>query len=140
MDALTDAEKSKCRYHLGYMASGTAASFQLGIPRPVQTVFLLESAMSLLVEDNAVARARQILCVLDATDARIMGAQQTLAAEQLGKLTLHPLRNRGVLFTDSLEREYVRWAKRLADILGCPIYPYSDRFRRHGPGSKVPIT
>ena len=139
VDALTEEEKEKVRYHLGYGSSNTAASYQLGMPFPLQTTFLLERAITLLVNGFAVNRARCILQTMDGIECKIVEAQTTLAAEQLGQMTLHPLRSKGVLFTDSLEREYVRWGNRLADLLMCPIYPFAERYRRRGPGSNVRV-
>jgi hypothetical protein len=63
----------------------------------------------------------------------------TLGVKKAGEIELHPLSERGTLVTDSLEREYVRWSDRLADILGVPHYPFSARFRRRGPGSSIPV-
>ena len=61
---LTESEKEQVRYHMGYLETSLAASMQLGIPRPLQTVFLLEDAMSLLVNEFAVKRVRGILEIL----------------------------------------------------------------------------
>ena len=117
-----------------------AASLQLGIPKPLQTVFLLESAIqTLLVNPHAVDRVRRTLDTLDTLEEQIRNAACTLVADKLGDLQLHPLRNKGKLFTDSLEDEYRRWAYRLSDILGVPIYPYSTRLRQRGPGRNVPV-
>lgn len=138
-DALTEEEKEKVRYHLGYLETSFAPSIALGIPKPLQTVFLLEQGLTLLVNGFAVNRVRCILKVLDETEAKIFGAQSTLVADKLGELSLHPLKAQGKLVTDSLEGEYRRWANRLADIFGVPIYPFSDRFKRRGPGTSVPI-
>lgn len=135
MSALTDQDKERARYHLGYMETSFAASLQLGIPRPVQTIFLLEQALGLLVNAYAVARVRKMLGYLDGIEDRMMCALPTLVAAQLGEMKLHPLASQGKLLPDSLEHEYVRWAKRLADVLGVPIYPYSARFQVKGPGS-----
>lgn len=139
-DSLTNEEKEKVRYHLGYLATSFAPSIQLGIPRPLQTVFLLEQGLELLTLGYAVNRVRCILGTLDGLECQLAGAVQTLSASRLGNLEMHPLKEKGLLFTDSIEREYVRWASRLADILGVPLYPYSARFRKSGPGSVVPVS
>lgn len=139
MDKLSDRDRSRTRYHLGYLASSFAASLQLGIPKPMQTIFLLEDAMSLLVEPGAVARVRCILDTMDGIEGQLRGATTSLLASELGNLKLHPLASRGQLFTDSLEKEYVRWGERLADSLGCSPYWYSSRYRKRGPGSSVPV-
>lgn len=128
MATLSDKDKERCRYHLGYMGTSSAASIQLGIPRPVQTMFLVDQAMSLLVDPNVVERVKCILDILDGTERRMVDAQKQLGVEGVGQLRLRPGKS-GETHTDLLEREYVRWAKRLADVLGAPLYAYADRFR-----------
>jgi hypothetical protein len=128
---LTDSERERCRYHLGYMETSFAASLQFGIPRPVQTVFLLEQALGLLNNADAVDRVRRVLFTLDDIEEKLRNATCVLVAEKLGDITLRGADN-GNTYPDLLEREYVRWAKRLADILGVPLYAYSDRFKSKG--------
>ena len=138
---LTESEKERVRYHLGYLETDQAPSIQLGIPRPLQTVFLVEQAIQRLVTSPFVcARIRRVLDILDKIEKQLVGALCMLGVESLGDLKLHPLRHKGMLVTDSLEREYVRWGKRLSDILGVPIYPYSDRYRKRGPGSSISVS
>jgi hypothetical protein len=121
---LTDAEKERARYHLGYLAVQPAASIQYGIPRPLQTVFLLETALNNLIE-GAVDRVRRVLKIMDDVEVRLVEAQDRLAASALDSLKLRENE------PDMLEREYVRWGCRLADILGAPIYPFSMRYKSH---------
>lgn len=139
MPALTDKDKERTRYHLGYMLTSFAPSIQLGIPRPVQTLFLVEDAMNLLADASSVHRVHCLLDTLDGIEGQLRSAMPALMAERVGELTLHPLRSQGKLVTDSLEKEYFRWAGRLADALGVPFYPFSNRFRQRGPGSIVPV-
>jgi len=132
--ALNDSEKERVRYHLGYIEVQPAASIQLGIPRPIQTVFLVEQAMNNVI-GAAEDRVRRILGVMDGIEDQLVDAQPRLAAEKLDELTIRKDE------TDALDREYVRWGSRLADILGVPIYPYSARYRNvmgSGAGS-IPV-
>ncbi len=119
---LNDAEKERIRYHLGYLEVSGAASIQLGIPRPLQTVFLVEQAMNLVIE-NAIPRVRNILGVMDRIETKLCESLDRLAAKQLDSLTLRENE------PDLLEREYVRWGMRLADLFGVPLYPYSQRYK-----------
>ena len=121
---LDDSEKERVRYHLGYLEVSPAASIQFGIPRPLQTVFLVETAMQNLIE-NATNRVRSIISVMDGIEQKLVEAQDRLAAIQLDSLKLRENE------PDMLEREYVRWGMRLADLLGAPIYPYSQRYRQY---------
>lgn len=142
---LTEQEKERVRYHMGYMGTSygggqAAAGIQFGVARPVQTAFLLEEAIQLLlVNPHALSRVRSLLGTLDKIECQLEAASCTLVAARLGELELHPGKDRGMFFTDLLEREYKRWAERLADVLGVPFYPYSTRFRRRGPGSNIPV-
>ncbi len=119
---LSEQEKERVRYHLGYLEVQGAASIQFGIPRPLQTVFLVEEALTQLIE-NAVPRVRRILRVMDDVEDRLEESQVRLAAKQLDSLHLRDNE------PDMLEKEYVRWGWRLADVFGVPIYPYSNRYR-----------
>lgn len=139
MPALSEADKERTRYHLGYLGTSFAPSIQLGIPRPVQTLFLVEDAMGLVATPQGIQRIVCLLDTLDSLEAQMVRGARTLGVETAGELTLHPLRSQGKLVTDSLEREYVRWAGRLADTLGVPFYPFAARFQRRGPGTNVPM-
>lgn len=119
--ALTEAQRALVRYHLGYPNTSPAASLQLGIPAQQQTLFMVEQAMNVLLP-VMVPKVLQILGVLDGLDCQIAQAQQYLVAKKLDSMELrdgHP---------DLLENEYRRWAFRLAETLGCPVYPYAERF------------
>jgi hypothetical protein len=126
--ALSQPEIERCRYHLGYPEVQPAASIQFGIPRPIQTAFLFESAVTLLVP-YAEDRVRRYINIMDGIETKLIAGQDRLAADKLDDLTLR---------SDELERledEYRRWGYRLADILGVPVYAYSMRYRTvGGPG------
>lgn len=122
---LSESDKERTRYHLGYLEVQGAASIQFGIPRPLQTVFLLEDAMNNIIA-NAISRVQRILTVLDGIENKLIESQDRLAAKRLDSLELRENE------PDQLEREYVRWGNRLADILGVPIYAYSTRYRAAG--------
>ena len=136
---LSEEERERIRYHLGYMATSGAASVQFGIPRPMQTIFLLEQAFGLLQNPYALNRVRRVLDRLDRIEEALESpGVELLYAKKLGELELRDSQA-GVTSTDLIEREYVRWAKRLADILGVPLYPYSDRFKNRGPAGNVAV-
>jgi|SRR5581483_10329052 len=119
---LTDAEKLRCRYHLGYPLQTTAASIQFGMPALTQTSFLVDNAVGKLLEPTC-NDVRNILRVMDGIESKLVEAQDRLAATQLEELYLNNSE------PDMLEKEYRRWGNRLADTLGAPIYPYSARYR-----------
>lgn len=136
---LDEAEKERVRYHTGYMAASFAAAMQFGIPRPIQTIFLLEQAMNLLNNQFAVERVRRMLVTLDDIEERLgCLVLDTTAVAKIGDMELRGA-DYGKTHGDLLEREYVRWARRLADHFGVPLYPYAARFRTGaGPGS-IPV-
>ena len=118
---LSTQDREKIRYHLGYLNVQPAASITFGVPRPQQTLFLVETAMSNVLEES-IPRVRQIVSILDSIECKLVDAQDRLKATELAELKLR--RDE----TDALEHEYLRWASRLADLLGVPLYAYSIRF------------
>ena len=123
--ALTDSEKQRIRYFLGYPSVQSAAALSFGMAKPLQTLFLVESAMNLLLP-QAEDKARSLLNILDGIECRLVDAQDRLAARSVDNLTMRPDE------TAALEAEYRRWANRLADLLGVPLYAYSLRFKQQG--------
>jgi len=131
---LTDAEIGRCRYHMGYVGLSSAASLQFGVPQPSQTAFLFESAVRRLLEVH-VGDVRDLIARCDATELQIFEAQERLAAEKLGEITLRKDE------IDALQMSYVIWVDRMADLLGCPKYPYSNKLRGGGGGyGNIPVT
>lgn len=122
---LTDGEKQRARYHLGYPSLTTAASIQFGVPALTQTNFLVENALTRLL-DAALEQVRAIISTMDGIEAKLIDAQDRLAAQKLEELTLNNNE------PDMLEKEYRRWGYRLADIIGAPINPYSLRYQNQG--------
>jgi hypothetical protein len=125
---LTVDEIERARYHLGYPEVAPVPSIQLGIPRAIQTAFLFELAVQNLVNNHAENRVRRILNIMDGIETKLVDAQDRLAADQLEELKLRKEE------PWQLEGEYQRWGYRLAETLGCPVYAYSTRYSRRGPG------
>lgn len=122
MAALLPRDRSRVKYHLGYLAVAPAASLQFGIPRPIETMFLVETAMNYIIDDGFnIENVLRILAILDGIECRMVEGQDYLAATELGNLK--PRADQ----LDALEHEYDRWAQRLGDIFGVPLYPYAQR-------------
>lgn len=120
----TPFEKGRIRYHLGYLGVQPAASLQFGIPRPIETIFLVETAMDKVIDDGFTPdKIRQLLGILDNVECLMQATLPNLQAMKMGQLELREDAE------DAYEREYNRWAARLADILGVPLYPYAKRNR-----------
>ncbi len=134
MAALTPQEKSKVRYHLGYLGVSSAASLQFGIPRPLQTIFLLETAMNNLIDDGAtIEKVREIIGVMDGIECKMKQGQDFLAANRAGNVEIRKEH------IEQLEDEYYRWAGRLADWCGVTRYPYAERNRRMLGYGSIPV-
>lgn len=122
---LDPSERERCKYHLGYGGVSTAASIQFGMPRPIQTLFLIETAMTQLMEINT-NNVRRILRILDDIELKMIDAQDRLAAAKVSDITTRENES------DLLEHEYFRWGGRLADILIVPFYAFSNRYKNNG--------
>lgn len=131
---LTNEEKSKVRRHLGYPETTATSAYAFGIPITLQGMFLVDNAMNVLNEEGA-SRVRSLLTILDGMEQKIIKAVCTLTVESVGDIKMRGAQS-GMTGTDLLEREYRRWASRLADCLGVPFYPYSNRF---GGGGNVAV-
>lgn len=132
---LSEADRERVRYHLGYLNVEPVSSIILGFPSASQAAFLVERAMDRVLP-FAIPRVLRHLQELDCIEDQMSGSRKRLEAQQLGELKLRNS-NEEPMEADLLEREYQRWAKRLADLLGVPINPFSERFRSgfYGGGS-----
>lgn len=123
---LTDEEKSKVRRHLGFPEVEQISSATFGLVVPLQGLFMVDTAMNHL-SAPAAARVRQLIGLMDAMEQKMVQATCQIGVEQVGDIRLRSA-DAGKTTTDLLEKEYLRWAKRLADCLGVAFYPYSARF------------
>ncbi len=130
---LTDDEKQRVRYHLGYPAVTSTASVQFGVPAFSQQLFMVENNLTKLLE-NAVEQVRRISMLMDNIEHKLIDAQDRLAATRLEDLELRADE------TDSLEGEYRRWGYRLAELVGCPVYLYSERYKAGGANRVTNVT
>lgn len=118
---LTDEEKGRIRYHLGYGNVTAVSTIALGIPARTQPSFLVDGAMN-LIPASQVQIIRRLVGILDGIEGKKLEGLERLAASQVGEITMNKDEQR------MLDREYVTWAKRLADTLLVPLNPYSDRW------------
>lgn len=130
--ALTESERERVRYHLGYLNVAPVASISLGFPRANQAMFLVETAMNNLLPEGE-ARVRQHLAILDGIESQLVDAQCRLSASVVGEITVNPDETR------RLEEEYGRWADRLARQLGVYRNPYAPGSPFGGGGINVTV-
>jgi len=122
--AFTPEEKEQIRYHLGYLNQTAASSLAFGQPVPLQTLFILDSAMDRVLNGAAEDRIRSMIGVLDRIECTMIEAIDRLAAKTLdGGITLNGEE------INKLEFEYYRWAGRIANQMGVPLYPYATKFQ-----------
>jgi hypothetical protein len=128
--ALSEADKARLRYHLGYMTVVVASSFAFGLPQLTDTQFMVEDAMT-RIQATSESRVISLLDTLDKIECQLQRASGELFARAIDGL--EPNLDQ----PDMLEKEYVRWASRLADMLGVMPYPYSKRFRQMAGGGRM---
>ena len=119
---LTDSERVRVRYHLGYPNLSAGPSLSAGVPMDSPLMTLLERAFVLLLP-QAEPLVRDQISKCDQADARIVEAWDRMRASKVDGIELRADE------TDALEREYMRQVARLSDTLHCTIYPYSARFQ-----------
>ena len=132
---LDHRERERVRYHMGYLSVQPAASIQFGLPAPIQTLFLVELAMTNLL-DEGVDRVRRLISLLDKIECKMIEFQDYLAAQSIDNMKINL---QGI---DQLEDEYSRWASRLSDELGAPLYPGAAKFKklfRSLGGGSIPV-
>lgn len=129
---LTNEEKARIRYHLGYPQTDPVTSIQLGLPRASQTAYVVEGQMD-RIPDHAIAIIRNIVAILDGIDARLIDALDRLAAKSTSDLDLNPEE------CDKLRKEYAAWALTLADNLGAPINRFASKFQSGGMPINIPV-
>lgn len=132
---LSDEEKDSIRYHLGYLVVNPVGSVQLGVPAATQPMFLVNIALE-KIPQTSVGRVRKIVANLETIETQMIDALTRMQAAKLGELTIRQAGDSATVETDALEHEYDRWGNRLANLLGCPYYPYAKRFQD---GGKPPI-
>lgn len=128
----TEEEQGRILYHLGYQLQQIGSFLSFGTLALTETMFIAVNALQHIPLSRAMI-IRNILSVLDGIDPKLVEAQDYLVALKLGEMEMaedHP---------DKLDREYTRWANRMADALGVTTNPYSTRFGGGKPRMNVPV-
>mgnify|MGYP003440062408 CR=1 FL=1 len=120
VSSFTDEEKELIKYFLSYPDFvSLSQSIQLGYPAASQPLFMVEDAFKRLTP-QAENHVREVLCQLQAIEARIKGSITRLAVSSLGEIAINP--NEGKL----LRREMCWWVARLSDLFGVFPNPVSQ--------------
>lgn len=137
---LSEADRARVRHALAYLQVEPSSSIALGFPSTSQPMFLVERAMDRIIPE-AVSRIIKMLDILDCIECQMVEALCRLKTQQVGEVKIRNS-NEEPTEQDLLEREFCRWAKRLADDLGVPLNPFSERFRNggcQGPALNIPV-
>jgi hypothetical protein len=129
--ALTDEEKTKIRYHLGYNpAVQQAQSFVLGIPAGIQTTFMIEGAMNRVLV-SALPEVRRHLAILERFENQMLDDAELLAVEQVDEIHVRKDEQ------EALWKLYYRWVRSLAGLFGVVPNPFDGRLK--GQSINVPV-
>jgi capsule polysaccharide export protein KpsE/RkpR len=130
---LTDDEKVRVRHHCGYMNVKEAATFMLGSPSGVETQFVIEGALNLVL-GSALPLVRTLLTRCDAAEAQLDEDMESLVASKVGGIAL-----RDDEFEKVIQR-YEHWRQALANAIGVFCNPYDKRPALSPGGNSINIT
>lgn len=128
---LSDAEKERVRYHLGYLNVSPAAARALGMPSSNEPAYLVEYSMDSLLPSGEPG-VRRAIVELDCIEDQLADARKQLGMRQVGEIVFAG--DDGMM---ALERQYVWWADQLASTLGCIRNPMSPKWQGMGMGGGV---
>lgn len=129
---LSNEEKNRLLYHLGYGLVSIADTFTLGVRAVSQPLWIASSAVNRIPE-SAVQMVRRLSVILDNIESVKIEAIERFAAQKVGEITLNPDEQ------DMLDQQYTTWAKRLSDVLLAPLNPYSERYVTGRQRMNVPV-
>lgn len=118
---LSEEEKNRILYHMGYGLVNIASLFTLGMPAMSQPLYIAASAVN-HIQVSAIQLVREIVATLDKIDRADVEDIDYIPADSIGELTLAKDRQ------DRIKIKRRDWAQRLSDVLIAPLNPYSDRF------------
>lgn len=132
--ALDKETQARISAHLGYSRLQQAGVLAFGGIVPTQYHFLLDyNRNGLQTED--LPRVLRILDNLDEIECLLMqAAKQSLVTATAAGTQLN------ANAADRLEKEYTRWALRLADMFAVPVNPLAQRFVGAYGGGNIPVT
>lgn len=124
--ALTQEERARVRYHLGFPNIGNATVLALGFPAAGHPAFLLEAAMDQILPE-AEPKFREVLAQCECIESQQQDARKRIQTAAVGTVVL-----RGREELEDLEDQYDYWTDALVDIFGVNKNPYSKKHQRVG--------
>ncbi len=120
---LTEDEKVKIRSHMGFLNTSVGAALALGVPSASPILFILESAMNSILP-QAEALTRRCIVELDCIEDQLSQARTRFSTSKVDAITFDAHEEY------RLEDQYSRWQRKLADIFGTPLNPFSRHNQR----------
>lgn len=131
--ALSEDEKARIRYHLGYPAMSSVQTFIGGFPASIQTNFLLEGNMD-KVQATSLSYVRATLTKLDAAAEQMFGDMELMAINRIDTIEVNQKEQQ------QLEAKYNWYRCELANYFCTIPNPFDQRFmNRSGGGINVPV-
>ena len=122
---LTEEEKGRIRYHLGYPNIQQNTQIALGFPAAGHTQFILETAMN-RIRPSGEPLLRRALNECECIDAQLAQARR----QRIQTAAVSDIILRGPEELSALEDQYDLWTDKLCDILGCTKNPFSHTHQR----------
>ena len=119
--SLTQFERARIRYHLGFPNVGYTTVLGLGFPAAGQPAFLLEAAMSSLLPEGE-STVRYAIKQADCIEAQLAEARARMKAQTAGEVIL-----RATEEVANLEEQYTYWTDALVDCFGVNKNPFSKK-------------
>lgn len=123
---LSEQEKGRILYLMGYGIVNVASLFTLGVPAMSQPLYIAASAIEHIPETR-IQFVREVVARLEDVEAKRAEALDFLVAKRLGEIEVN---TEG--YMKAINEMYAYWAGRLSDLLIAPLNPYSDRFTGGG--------
>ena len=127
---LTPEEQVSVRHHCGYLNVSEASTFVLGNPASIETQFIIEGAMTRVME-HALPRLRKTLAILDSIEQQMVDDHELLAVTSLGEISINPEEHK------RLVAQYDYWVDALCNILGVIRNPFDRRLGRNSINVRV---
>jgi hypothetical protein len=129
--ALTDQEKVAIGYHLGYPNTTMAYGLPGGFTTSGPFSFAFSNAVDNL-KPSSEAFVRRCVQDLQCIEDKMTELRRDLGVKKVGNIELDI---EGAL--GELEVQYRNWGKKLADLLGVPINPFSEHWMDVYGGNRV---
>lgn len=117
---LSEQERVSIRAHCGYLNVSAGQTFALGVPAAVETQFIIEGAMNLVLEP-ALPLIRRILGYCDTIEAQKIDDLELLAVDRLDTIDINQGEQKG------LDKQYDYWVNALCNALGVQRNPFDQR-------------